>query len=64
MPADSTSTKRPPPKIRKSGFTVPKPVQDVADDVVAGFGELKRQSGSAVANIKAGVQKIKDSLKK
>ena len=64
MPADSTSTKRPPPRIRKAGFVVPKPVQDVADDVVAGFGELKRQSGQAVANVKEGIRKIKEAVKR
>jgi hypothetical protein len=59
MPADSTSTKRPAPKSR-----IPKEVKAIADEISTGFGELKRQSGAAVANVKAGVQKIKDSLKR
>lgn len=48
--------------IKKRG--VVESVKEVAKDVAAGFGELKRQSGSAVANVKAGVEKIKRAVKK
>lgn len=43
---------------------IPAPVKDAAKDIKAGFGELKRQSGAAVQNIRRGYEKIKQATKR
>lgn len=55
---DTTTTKR---AVKKR---VPGPIERVGQDIAAGFGELKRQTGAAVENVKAGVRKIKESIKR
>lgn len=57
---DSTVIKRPVPKKRVG---LPEPIESIVKDVAAGFGELKRQSGQAVQNVKAGYEKIKKAIK-
>ena len=59
--SDSTFTKRPSPKKRNQ---LVESAKAVASDVAAGFGELKRQSGAAVENIKQGVRKIKEHMRR
>lgn len=38
-------------------------VMSTYHDVHSGFGELKRQIGTAVSNVKSGIEKIKSSIK-
>lgn len=59
---DTTVTKRQPPKQRKPPGIL-EPIKEIARDIYAGFGELKRQSGTAVARIKEGVEKVKRAVK-
>lgn len=64
MPADSTFTKRGVTKRAGVGPPkLPKVVTDIASDVAAGVGELKRQMGSAVSNVRRGVDRIKSFVK-
>lgn len=51
--------KRPPVKKRS---LIPEPVSKIAKDVAAGFGELQRQTGSAVEKVKEGVRKVRKHL--
>lgn len=60
--ADSTYAKRTVKKRAGLG-SLPEPVKSAAKDVVSGFGELKRQSGAAVENVKRGYRKVKESMK-
>ena len=66
MPRDSTYAKRPAPKKRNVASMLPggELVEKIYKDVSSGFGELKRQSGTAVARVKEGVEKIKRSLRR
>lgn len=59
---DSTFAKRTTPK--KRGLTVPEPIKSIGEDIAAGYGELKRQTGAAVENVKSGIRKIKQSIKR
>ena len=61
--SDSLFTKRKAPPKRAGLGSLPEPVQGIAKDVAAGVGELKRQSGQAVENIKSGYRRIKQAIK-
>jgi len=62
---DSLFSKRTAPKKRlNAGIgSLPDPLSKYASDIMGGFSELKRQSGAAVQNIKAGYQRIKQAIK-
>jgi len=57
---DSTVVKR----TVKKRVGVPEPIKSVAKDIASGFGELQRQTGAAVDNIKARYRKVKSFVSK
>jgi hypothetical protein len=63
--SDSTFTKRAAPKQRKAAGIggIPEPIKQIGSDILAGIGEIKRQSGAAVQNVKSGYQRIKQAIK-
>jgi hypothetical protein len=63
--SDSTFVKRTAPKKRTAAGLggIPEPVKQIGSDIAAGVGELKRQTGAAVENVKSGYRKIKQAIK-
>lgn len=62
--SDSLFTKRESPKKRAGVGSVPESaiLKNTVKDVVGGVGTLKRQSGQAAENIRAGYRKIKKAM--
>lgn len=60
---DSTITKRKPPVKRGGQSSLLDPLPGIAEDVLAGIRELKRQTGAAVENVKSSYQRIKQAIK-
>jgi hypothetical protein len=61
MPNDSLFVKRPP--IKKAGPTQPSIFDRFAKELAGDFGELKRQTGAAVENVKSSYRKIREAIK-
>ena len=62
---DYSKRQKPKNRLVKAGLAaIPEPVKEVGRDIAAGYGELKRQSGAAVENIKGGIRKIKEAVKR
>ena len=59
---DSTFVKRTAPK-KRNGIQVPAQIKEIGSDIAAGVGELKRQTGAAVENVKSGYRKIRQAIK-